>query len=192
MPPSCLPRLALAALLTTALLPAGALAQSQRAGHAHQHGIAKLDVVVEGSRIDLALEMPLDNLVGFERAPRTADEKRRVDAAIATLKAGAELFRIDPAAGCTLREVALSSAALKLGDAAGAAGATAGAGGDGHADIDADIGFDCTQPARATQIEIGLFKAFPRLQRLEVQAATPKRQFKRSLKRPDGLLRLLP
>ena len=176
----------LAVLLAAALLPAVASAQSQRAGHAHQHGIARLDVVVEGQHIEFALEMPLDNLVGFERAPRTADEKRRVDAALTTLKAAAELFRIDPAAGCSLREVSLSSAVLKLGDA------TAPAAGDGHADLDADIRFDCQQPASARQVEIGLFKAFPRLQRLDVQAATPKRQFKRSLKRPDGTLVLVP
>lgn len=179
------PRWPAALALAAALLPGLALAQSQRSGHAHQHGIARLDVVVEERRITFALEMPLDNLVGFERAPRTADEKRRVDAAIATLKSAAELFRIDPAAGCRPGEVTLTSAALKLG--AASAGPD-----DGHADLDADIGFECSQATKATQVEIGLFQAFPRLQRLDVQAATPKRQFKRSLKRPDGRLSIAP
>lgn len=173
-----------AALLAATLLPMGALAQSQRAGHAHEHGIARLDVVIEARRISFALEMPLDNLVGFERAPRNADEKRRVDTALTTLKAAADLFRIDPAAGCQLREVSLSSAVLRLGDAAAPAAS------DGHADLDADITFDCSDATLARQVDIGLFKAFARLQRLEVQAATPTRQFKRSLKRPDGVLRL--
>lgn len=179
----------LLALLAAALGPAAAQTPSQRSGHAHQHGVAKLDVAVEGRRIDFALEMPMDNLVGFERAPRTADEKRRVDAAIATLKAGAELFRIDPAAGCTLREVSLTSAVLKLGDAASAA---APAPDDGHADIDADIGFDCQDASAARQVDLGLFRAFSRLQQLEVQVAAPKRQFKRKLKRPDAVLKLVP
>lgn len=176
----------LLALLAAALGPAAAQTPSQRSGHAHQHGVAKLDVAVEGRRIDFALEMPMDNLVGFERAPRTADEKRRVDAAIATLKAGAELFRIDPAAGCTLREVSLTSAVLKLGDAGTPAPD------DGHADIDADIGFDCQDASAARQVDLGLFRAFSRLQQLEVQVAAPKRQFKRKLKRPDAVLKLVP
>lgn len=180
-----LPRWPAVLVLAAALLPGLALAQSHRSGHAHQHGIARLNVVVEERRIGFALEMPLDNLVGFERAPRTADEKRRVDAAIATLKAAAELFRIDPAAGCRLAEVTLTSAALKLG----AAGTEPD---DGHADLDADITFECSQATKAAQVEIRLFQAFPRLQRLDVQAATPKRQFKRSLKRPDGRLSLVP
>lgn len=167
--------------------PGLAAAQSQRAGHAHQHGIARLDVVVEERRISFSLEMPLDNLVGFERAPRNADEKRRVDAAIASLKSAAELFRIDPAAGCRLGEVTLTSAVLKLGTAGAAPPPD-----DGHADLDADISFDCSQAPQATQVEIGLFQAFPRLQRMDVQAATPKRQFKRTLKRPDGRLALAP
>jgi Protein of unknown function (DUF2796) len=181
--------LALVAIALPTPGPAAAQAPSQRSGHAHQHGVAKLDVAIDGQRIDFELEMPLDNLVGFERAPRNADEKRRVDAAIASLRAADALFRIDPAAGCTLREVNLSSAVLKLGDAASAA---APAPDDGHADIDADIGFDCKDATAARQVQLGLFNAFSRLQRLEVQVATPKRQFKRSLKRPDGQLGLAP
>ena len=64
--------------------------------------MAKLDVAVEPSRVTLELDTPLDNLLGFERAPRTDAERQQADAAVAKLKAAAGLFRIDNAAGCTL------------------------------------------------------------------------------------------
>jgi Protein of unknown function (DUF2796) len=74
--------------------PLASLAQ----GHAHVHGGARLDIAVEPRRILLFFETPLDNLVGFERAPRTDAERRRADEAVARLKAGDQMFRFDPAA----------------------------------------------------------------------------------------------
>lgn len=177
---------ALATALTSLVMCGSLNAQGQRSGHAHQHGVASLEVAVEGRAMTIALEIPLDNLVGFERAPRNAAEKARVDAALAALKDGAAMFRVDPAAGCVFREATLSSAVLRLG------AGTAAPGSDGHADLDADYSFDCPQAAKAGHIEIGLFQAFPRLQRLEVQAVVGQRQFKRSLRRPATRLNLAP
>jgi len=149
-------------------------ATAAQAAPAHEHGAARLDVAVEAGRITLGLEAPLDTLLGFERAPRTDAERRQADAALATLKAADTLFRIDPAAGCRLASVELVSAALKLG----AAGPEAD---EGHADIDAGFAFDCPNAPRAGFIEVGLFKAFPRLQRLDVQVATGQAQLRRTL-----------
>ena len=36
---------------------------------AHVHGVARIDLAVDGDQLTLSLEMPLDNLVGFEHAP---------------------------------------------------------------------------------------------------------------------------
>src|SRR5258706_3942509 len=85
------------------------------AGHAHAHGVARLDIAVEGSSLTVQLQSPLDNLLGFERAPRTDAERRQADAVVARLGAAAAMFSIDPAAQCKPPRVELSSAALKLG-----------------------------------------------------------------------------
>jgi hypothetical protein len=161
------------------LLPAAVLAVSIAtpawAGKAHEHGAAKLDIGVEPGRLVISLESPLDGLLGFEHAPRSAAEKRAVDTMVATLKAADSLFRIDPAAQCSLGPVTLVSAPLKLGEASGAAD-------DGHGDLDADFEFTCkSAPAF---VEVGLFKAFPRMARLDVQTATAKGQRKQVLVRP--------
>ncbi|MGB0128732.1 MAG: DUF2796 domain-containing protein [Rhodocyclaceae bacterium] len=41
------------------------------AQHAHEHGVAKLDVASDGGALAINVESPLDNRVGFEHAPRT-------------------------------------------------------------------------------------------------------------------------
>jgi hypothetical protein len=94
---------------------------------------------------------------------------------VATLKAAGTLFRIDPAAQCVPGPVSLESAPLQLGESSTAAD-------DGHADLDAGFEFTC-QSAPAF-VEVGLFRAFPRLARLDVQTATAKGQRKLVLVRP--------
>lgn len=147
-------------------------------GQAHQHGVLKLDITVEARKLTLQMESPLNNLVGFERAPRSDAERKRVDAALVKLKAGQALFTIDPAAQCSLAKVELTSAVLKLGAAEPASKNSE------HADIDAVFKFDCQDAARAAFIDVGLFGAFADMRQIEVQAATPKGQLKRTLKRP--------
>ncbi|KQM79584.1 hypothetical protein ASE76_15710 [Xylophilus sp. Leaf220] len=151
------------------------------AQHAHEHGRARLDLAVEGDTLTLALESPLDSLVGFERAPRTEAERQRVAQMVARLRAADALFAVDPAAGCTLAEVQLESAALGLGAATAAAQQDRNAGAAAHADLDATLRFQCRQADRARFVDIGLFAAFPGLRAVEVQAATPQGQFRRTL-----------
>lgn len=154
-------------------------------GHAHEHGAVKLDIAVEPGKITLQMESPLDSIVGFERAPRSAAERKKVDAAVAALKAADTLFKIDPAAGCKLANAELVSAPLGLGQPDPAAKAE-----EGHADLDGDFEFTCTNSARAGFIELGLFSTFIGMQRVDVQIATPKGQAKRTLKRPAARIEL--
>lgn len=153
------------------------------AAPAHEHGVARLDVAAEPGRVTLELDTPLDNLLGFEHAPRTDAERDRAAAVVARLRAGDALFRIDPAAGCTLAAVELVSAPLQLGPASTAAGS--------HGDLAGRFEFRCKDGARAGFVEVGLFDAFPALRRIELQVATPKGQLKATLRRPASRVALV-
>jgi hypothetical protein len=161
-----------------AVIGALLLATPAWAGKPHQHGVAQLDIAVETGKVTIDFESPLDNLVGFERAPRTDAERQRSDAAVATLKAADTLLRIDPAARCSLAKVTLNSAPLQLGTPDPKAAT------DGHADLDASFEFAC-KGGTPGFVEVGLFEAFARLQRIEVQTATARGQTRAVLKRPD-------
>ena len=164
-----------AALLAAApFLPAEAQQQ-----HAHVHGQIKLDVAVDGPTVVIDMASPLDNIVGFERAPKTDAEKKTVEDAVAQLRAADKLFIIDPAANCKLGPVDLRSAALGLGkpDASEP---------EGHADLDATFSFNCTNAAAARFIDLNLFSVFKGLRQVDSQIASSQGQFKRQLKRPSG------
>lgn len=161
---------------TVLCLSIGGAALAQ--GRPHVHGVAELGIAIEAGKITLQLEAPLDSLLGFERAPRGVAETRRVQTAVAALKAAGALFRFTSTAGCAVASIDLSSAALKLGSPDPAEER------EGHADLDATYVFNCTDTAKATEVDVGLFDAFIRMQSLKVEAATGQGQFKRDLKRP--------
>lgn len=186
------------------------------AGKAHEHGVARLDIGVEVGRITLTLEVPLDGLVGFERAPRTDAERAAVAAALARLQEADKMVRIDGAAGCGAGKVDLVAPVWGVGGAAPAAaaapsgsassavpglsaasatsatsspkaaGTTAAAARDAHGDLEATYEFRCSNAPRAGHVELGLFEAFVRLRRIEVQAVMPRGQMKVVLRRPQA------
>lgn len=161
-------------------LPALAAEHGHAGQHAHQHGLMKLDVALEGQSLTVDLESPLDSLLGFERAPRTAAERQAATTVLNQLRQG-QLLKPDAAAQCQLAEATVEAPVLTQ-----PAGAAAGE----HADLDAHYRFTCQQPAQLRQLELGLFDAFARLQRVEVQWAGPQGQSRQVLQRPNRRLLL--
>ena len=147
------------------------------AGKAHEHGAVQLNVSVEGRQLTIGLESPLDGIVGFERAPKTAAEKAKVDAAVAQLQAAEKLFKVDAAAACTLSKTTLMAPVIGVGVAAPVADKT------GHGDLDGEFIFECQDTSKVRQLEVALFDTFPNMKRIDVQAATPAGQIKRTLRR---------
>ena len=170
--------------LSTALVGLSILCTAGLASAAkpHQHGAMKLGVAVEGAELTLVVEMPLDSLVGFERAPRTDAERKAASAALATMRDGAALFRLDAAAQCTLASAKVAAPVLEQVAAADAK--------KEHADLDATYVFKCAQPARLTALEVLLFDAFKRVERIDVQAVLPQGQTKAVLRRSARVMRL--
>jgi hypothetical protein len=140
------------------------------AAPAHVHGAAKLDISVEGDKLTIAMEMPLESTVGFERLARSDKEKLAFTNMMTTLKNAAELFTPTLAANCRVESA-------EVGDPFPGGKAKA----DGHADIDADYVFRCAKPAALKGFETSLFKKFSRLHKIDVQRATPGGQGKATL-----------
>ena len=162
------------------------------APHAHEHGAVKLDVAVDGSTLTVGLEAPLDSLLGFERAPRNDKERRAAADLLARLRSGAGLFATDAGAQCSLSKTDVQAPVLEPAAKASTATKTTGpaAGADkappkdDHADLDASFEYTCAQPQQLRTLDVGLFQAFGRIQRIDVQVAGPKTQSKATLKRP--------
>jgi len=75
---------------------------------AHEHGAAELMIAWSGSDVAIDLETPAYNILGFEYAPTSDEEKALLEEAVAALEAGG-LLQLSPDAGCTLMSASVQT-----------------------------------------------------------------------------------
>lgn len=177
------------AVLITLAAAAGVVAAAPVPAHAarqqaHQHGQAQANVAVQGNRLGVQLEIPLDSLLGFEHRPRTDRQRAAAQAAVQQLKAAATWLKPDAAALCTLASSDFNTQALDP--------AAPGSAEQGHADVDASYEFTCAAPEKLAGLDMGLMTLFKRIQRIEVQVAGAQSQSKQTLRPPATRVRLRP
>lgn len=89
------------------------LASPVSASEAHVHGLAQLQLAVEGNQVDLIFSSPAANVVGFEHRPTDPAQEKAVQDAAAFLEQNP---LIAPGSGsCTLLEASANSELLKAG-----------------------------------------------------------------------------
>lgn len=169
--------------LPFALLPLAAAAQDHDHDHAehgslgkHEHGAASLNVALDGSTLEIQLESPAINLVGFEHAASSDAERATVAAVRQQLEQPQALFALPIEARCTLKEHELLGELFAQHEhdehAAGAQGEE-----HGHSDLSAHYRFDCATPAALQTLELGsFFGSFPGTEKLDVQLIGPSGQ----------------
>lgn len=168
----------LLALPLTLLPLVAANAQSHEHGHEehasldkHEHGLAALNVALDGNTLEIQLESPAMNLLGFEHAASSADDQAKVAAARRQLEQPQALFALPIEAQCTLREHELRSALF---------GEHAEPTDDeepGHSAISAHYQFACAAPQALKTLELGsFFGSFPGTEKLDVQLIGPSGQ----------------
>lgn len=160
---------------------AGGAAMAQGA---HVHGLATIEIVQQAQSVSVQLLVPQEAMLGHERPPRTAAEKKAAAELLARLRSPAPLWQIDAALQC--RPVRREVQASRLEPAAGAA---ATSGHDEHADVDLAIEHQCAGTAALRQLDLGpLLDAFKGIVRLEARIVTPAGQFRATLQRPARVL----
>jgi hypothetical protein len=137
---------------------------------AHKHGVASLNVALAGQTLEIQLESPALNLVGFEHEAKSDADKAKVADARKHLEQPQALFALPIEAKCALQESELDSPLF---------------GGhehehddeQGHSDIDASYRFVCANAEALQTLELGsFFGTFPATEKLQVQLIGPSGQ----------------
>jgi hypothetical protein len=153
----------------------------------HVHGLARLTVTLDDTKLTIALESPLDNLLGFEHEPRTAEQRAALADMVATLRAPADMFAPTAGAGCTSAAVVLESPLLAPDHQAHNHHHHHHE--HGHADLYAEFIFECTAPEDLRGIDVKLFTRFPGLERIDAEVAAHGRQTAQRLDARNATLR---
>ncbi|MEL6505820.1 MAG: DUF2796 domain-containing protein [Pseudomonadota bacterium] len=120
---------------------------------AHVHGVSTLKVAQDGNKFAFELESPADDIVGFERKPKTDAEKAAVQKAVAMMGKPKDLFTPPAAAACEAMDV---DAELHVhGD---------------HAGFEAKWVYQCANASAMTGMTTTFFKNFPKAEEIDVEA----------------------
>lgn len=177
----------LLAPLVLALTPLSLVANAHDHDHGHEHqhslaahvhGVATLNIALEGQQLEMHLESPMMNIVGFEYQPSSAADKQAVVEAERTLKDEQLIFALTPDAQCALSSISIDNDLAEQDQDAHQHAAPAEDHADHqHSDIQASYMFNCTAPSKLNSIDLaGLFKAFPQTEKIRVQLITPSMQ----------------
>ncbi|PWE40349.1 DUF2796 domain-containing protein [Pseudomonas prosekii] len=148
---------------------------------AHEHGVGRLNAALDGQTLELELESPAMNLVGFEHAATTDADKAKVAAARAKLENPLALFNLPKAAGCKVATQELESPLF--GDKPDADDDHDEADKDGHehhhehSEIQAHYQLSCSAPGALKTLDLAnIFNTFPATQKIQVQLISPSGQ----------------
>ncbi|WP_429161110.1 DUF2796 domain-containing protein [Aeromonas media] len=178
---------AITLLLAAAAFGAQAHHDEHESHGAHEHGHGHLNLVVDGNQLMIELQAPAADLVGFEHAAKSDEEKAQYAKAVARLQQPDALFRLDPAAGCKLTQQELQAAKEDHDhehdhdhdhdhDKAASDEHEHHHDEAGHADLGAMYTYTCATPAKLTGLEATLFSLYPSLEKLSVQGILPTGQ----------------
>jgi hypothetical protein len=154
--------------------------KSSKGGHAHEHGAAKLNIVVEGTKIAMEFESPSESVYGFEHEAKTAKEKLAVESAVKKLKenlAGAFVF--DKKLACRLEATKIEPWVKEEGHGSGE-----------HSEFRAEIVSSCAAAPTGTKMKIGLSKLFPKIHEVRVQVLNGEKQLGMEIEKDKGEISL--
>ena len=159
---------------------------------AHVHGEAELTFSIEERRIEIQLESPAANIVGFESKAESPEQQQVVVQAREKLEAGQQLFTFTGAT-CHRESVAVDVSGV-MAEAEGEHEAHAPGEADGeshhapdhdhdgeshethHSEIVANYRFRCDDTAGLSGITVDVFDVFPGIERMQAMWVTPARQ----------------
>ncbi len=188
----------LAFVIMLASVSSSVLAAEQRHHDAHVHGVAHLNIAMEGTSLHLEFTSPAANIVGFEHQPRTPEQKDGVRNAIEKLENGSKLFILSPEAQCRLSKSSVKTDiehdANHDADEEHKHGHEKdvhhGKGKDNdqkhheenedeharHSEFHSEYQFVCKNPGKLSQMDVMLIQSFPGIEHIEVQLLTKTKQ----------------
>ena len=172
-------------------------AEEYRHHEAHEHGVAHMNVALDGNDIFIEFISPAANIVGFEHHPRNESQKAAIMKVIETLKAGESLFALPPGAEGRLAKSTVYTDIASDSDHKSEDVRThehseiskqdeedkhhhkenhESDKHERHTEFKSEYQFVCKKPEKLAHIDVKLFNVFPGIEHIEVQLLTDTKQ----------------
>jgi hypothetical protein len=118
--------------------------------------VSILKIAVEGQNVQMELESPANDIIGFEHAPKNNKQKVAIENALSELQDAAGIFFPSSEANCKIDE---NSAEFEIEE--------------GHSETHSGFHviwkMTCSDPKRLTNLETTFFELFPKAKEIEVE-----------------------
>ena len=139
----------------------------------HEHGVAELNLAVDGSSVLIELESPAVNIVGFEHKPQNKAEQDQVEQAINQLKQAKALFLFTSDANCHLDAVEVETELQQDHEQHDHDHHESDV---EHSEFSVNYTFSCDSIEKLEQVEVTLFQEFNGIESITGQLITTKSQ----------------
>lgn len=154
-----------------------AFAQQKNSLHAHVHGQAQLQLAIDESQAVLSFSSPLDNFLGFERAPKDEAEQEKVKQLLQQLQNPLLWFELSPPAQCQVGQTELDSPVItgkqKSNDE------------KKHGDLRFEVELQCKNPQHLRSLKAKLLQQYKGIHRLKVEIVHISGQHAKTLQADD-------
>ena len=150
---------------------------------AHEHGHARINIIIEGSVVEMEFVSPAVNILGFEHSASTEDEHKTVaEAEKILLSKELPLFAFTPEAACLPIQISLEAPeSAELLEEESHQHDHHDHASETHNDIHLHYVYSCNQPDKLSGMNTQLFNQFPSLHELDVQLLTSEKQISKHL-----------
>jgi hypothetical protein len=160
----------------------------KRHAKSHVHGMAEINIVVEGKRVVVEFHTPTEGLMGFEYEAKTDAEKKKRDGAMKIVKERFnELIVFDKHSACkshsTTARIVRGADHDTKDKAHGAENRKIGG---EHSELQAVYQFECDRSPLGTKVTFGVSKLFPEIHEIKVQVLTDTKQTGVTIKNDKG------
>ena len=144
---------------------------------AHEHGVVRIGLAVDGRMVSMDLEVPAATVFGFEHAPKTEDELEMVSEGLAALRARVgEIIAISPEFGCELEDFEVVDAP-DVEESEGAEDEHAHSEDeDAHSEIRVAVSWSCVQSIEASSAALRLGSLWPDVALVDLTVMTSRGQ----------------
>lgn len=125
----------------------------------HEHGVSKLKIAIEGKGLNMELESPANDIVGFEHAPENKNQRDTIQKALSQLKNMKGIFLTPSNAECIIRNVSGEFEVEK-----------------DHAGFHIIWKIRCNNPENIKTLTTSFFKLFPKAEEIEVEVISSSGQ----------------
>ena len=131
-------------------------AAEKRQLDSHEHGVSVLKIAIESQNVQMELESPANDIVGFEHAPENDKQKADIEHALSLLRKTNGVFIPSSEANCKTNE---NSAEFEIEEGQS----------ETHSGFHVVWKMTCSNPNKLTSLETTFFKIFPKAEEIEVE-----------------------